>query len=60
VEHLVVCKVVFDRPRDWVDIDAIVAADSAVDIAEVLRWVGRVTGDRDPRYDRVAAVLARR
>lgn len=58
VEHLVVCKVVFDRPRDWVDIDAIVAAGTLVDIGEVLRWVGRIAGDDDPRYDRIAAVLA--
>jgi Nucleotidyl transferase AbiEii toxin, Type IV TA system len=57
VEHLIVCKVVFDRPRDWVDIDAVVAAGTFVDVAEVLRWVGRIAGDDDPRYDRIAAVL---
>jgi hypothetical protein len=57
VEHLIVCKVVFDRPKDWVDIDAIVVDRTAVDVAEVLRWVGRVVGDEDPRYDRIAAVL---
>lgn len=59
VEHLVVCKVVFDRPKDWVDIDAVLALDTPVDAAEVLRWVGRVAGDTDPRYDRVAAMLTR-
>jgi len=58
-EHLVVCKVVFDRPKDWVDIDAMLAAEVALDAAEVLRWVGRIAGDRDPRYDRIAAVLTR-
>ena len=58
--HLVVCKVVFDRPRDWVDIDAMVAADASIDVAEVLRWVGRIAGDDDPRYERIAAVLTRR
>jgi hypothetical protein len=58
-EHLMVCKVVFDRPKDWVDIDAVVADGTAVDVAEVLRWVGRVVGDEDPRYDRIAAVLSR-
>jgi hypothetical protein len=59
-EHLVVCKVVFNRPRDWVDIDAVVAGDAAIDSAEVLRWVGRIAGDADPRYNRIAAVLTRR
>lgn len=59
VEHLIVCKVVFDRPKDWIDLDAIVIDGTAVDAAEVLRWLGRVVGDDDPRYDRVAAVLSR-
>ena len=56
-EHLTVCKAVFDRPKDWVDIEAMVALGTAIDVAEVLRWVGRIAGDTDPRYDRVAALL---
>jgi len=59
-DHLVVCKVVFNRGRDWVDIDAMLAAGVQLDVAEVLRWVGRIAGDTDPRYDRVAALLTRR
>lgn len=58
--HLVVCKVVFNRPKDWVDIDAMVAAGAEIDAAEVLRWVARIVGDEDPRYDRIAAILTRR
>jgi hypothetical protein len=57
-EHLAVCKVVFDRPRDWIDIEAMITLRTLVDAAEVLRWVGRIAGDDDPRYDRVAALLA--
>jgi hypothetical protein len=57
VEHLIVCKVIFDRPKDWVDIDAIVANGSFVDSAEVFRWVGRIASDNDPRYDRIGAAL---
>ena len=57
-EHLAVCKAVFDRPKDWVDIEAMVQLGTRLDVAEVLRWVGRVAGDTDPRYDRVAALLA--
>lgn len=56
--HLTVCKVVFDRPKDWVDIDAMVDADAPIDVAEVARWVGRICGDTDRRYDRILAVLA--
>jgi hypothetical protein len=59
-EHLMICKVVFNRPKDWIDIEAMLADGTALDSAEVLRWVGRLAGDRDPRYDRIAAVLTRR
>lgn len=56
--HLTVCKVVFDRPKDWVDIEAMVALGAHIDAAEVLRWVGRIAGDEDPRFDRIAALLS--
>jgi hypothetical protein len=59
-EHLTVCKAVFDRPRDWVDIEAMLDLGTDLDTAEVLRWVGRVAGDEDPRYDRIAALLTAR
>jgi len=59
-EHLVVCKAVFDRPKDWVDIEAILALGTTLDVGEVLRWVGRIAGDDDPRFDRIAAMLGGR
>jgi hypothetical protein len=58
-EHLVVCKVIFDRARDWVDVDAMRQLGTPLDAAEVLRWVGRIAGDDDPRFERIAAVLAK-
>jgi hypothetical protein len=58
--HLVACKVVFNRPKDWVDIDAMLGADAPIDVADVMRWVGRIAGDTDPRYERIAALLTRR
>jgi hypothetical protein len=57
--HLIVCKVIFNRPRDWVDVDAMLAAGADIDVAEVLRWVARIAGDEDPRYNRIVAVLTR-
>jgi hypothetical protein len=51
---------VFDRPKDWVDLDAMLAEADPFDGAEVLRWVGRIAGDTDPRYERIAALLTRR
>lgn len=56
-EHLVVCKVVFNRAKDWVDLDAMRALGRGLDTAEVLRWVARIAGDDDPRYERIAALL---
>lgn len=58
-EHLIVCKVIFNRAKDWVDIDAMLELGTTVDAAEVLRWVGRIAGDDDSRFERVAAVLTR-
>jgi hypothetical protein len=59
VEHLVVCKVIFNLPKDWIDIEAILAVGTPIDLAEVLRWVARIAGDDDPRYERAVAVLTR-
>ena len=59
-DHLIVCKAVFNRPQDWVDIEAMLAAQATIDAAEVLRWVARIAGDEDPRYNRTAAILMRR
>jgi hypothetical protein len=58
-EHLAVCKVVFNRPKDWVDIDAMLATREPLDTAEILRWVGRIAGDADPRFERIAALLTK-
>jgi len=56
-EHLMACKAVFNRGKDWVDIDAMRTLGRAVDTAEVLRWVARIAGDEDPRYERLATLL---
>ena len=56
--HLTTCKAVFDRPKDWIDIEAMIALGTHIDTAEALRWVARITGDEDPRYNRLAALLS--
>lgn len=55
--HLGVCKAVFDRPKDWIDIEAMIVLGTHIDAAEALRWVARIAGDEDPRYNRLAALL---
>ena len=57
--HLCVCKTVFDRPRDWVDIEAMIEAEADLNAAEILRWVGRICGDTDTRFTRIATLLTR-
>ena len=59
-EHLMVCKAVFNRPKDWIDMEAMLANDTVVDVAEVLRWVARIVGDEDPRFTRAVALLTHR
>ena len=56
--HLSVCKAVFDRPKDWIDIEAMISLGTHIHAAEALRWVGRIAGDHDPRFDRLATLLS--
>ena len=49
-EDLMVCKVVFDRPKDWIDIDQmLILTAGELDINDVRRWVTRIVGPEDPR-----------
>ena len=56
-EHLVVCKAVFDRPKDWVDIGEMVSWGTTVDRSAVLEWVERILGPDSEQYSRLATVL---
>ena len=56
-EHLIVCKAVFDRPKDWVDIEEMVARGTEIDELEVLRWVDEILGRSSEQHDRLVAVL---
>ncbi len=47
---LTIFKALFDRSKDWPDIEAMLGAhDSSVDVDEAIRWVARIVGDQDPR-----------
>jgi hypothetical protein len=56
-EHLVVCKAVFDRPKDWLDIEEMIGWGTAVGRDEALGWVGAILGDDSTRYGRLASLL---
>ena len=56
-EHLMVCKAIFDRPKDWVDIEEIVAWGTEVDEVVVLRWIDELLGADSAQHERLVALL---
>jgi hypothetical protein len=60
-EHLVICKVAFDRPKDWLDIEQVLVCVEDLDLHEIRTSLDRILGAEDPRGERfdqaVAAVL---
>jgi hypothetical protein len=57
-EHLAVCKAMFDRRKDWLDIEQMMIATDELDVAEIERWLERLVGKRDPRLPRLAELKA--
>jgi hypothetical protein len=58
-EHLTVCKVVFDRPKDWLDVEEMIAWGTTIDAGEALGWVREILGENSDQYARLAALLER-
>jgi hypothetical protein len=56
-EHLVVCKAVFDRPKDWIDIQQVLVTVDDFDTAEARRWVDHLVGVKDRRYRKLDRML---
>ncbi|MBM3658422.1 MAG: hypothetical protein FJW95_02825 [Actinobacteria bacterium] len=57
-EHLVVCKAVFDRRKDWLDIEQVLVGVGAFRADEVRRWLPRIVGTDDPRVERFEALCS--
>jgi hypothetical protein len=55
-EHLAVCKAMFDRPKDWLDIEQMLVATSPLDLEEIREWLERMVGKDDPRMGRLIEV----
>jgi hypothetical protein len=58
-EHLIVCKVVFDRPKDWLDVEEMIAWGTTINAGAVLGWVREILGEDSEQYQRLAALLER-
>lgn len=48
-EHLAVCKAVFDRPKDWLDMEQVLVSVDPLDTDEAHRWLVQLAGRGDPR-----------
>lgn len=57
-EHLAVCKAMFDRPKDWIDIEQILVATDPLDLEEIESWLERMVGNEDPRMKKLGEVKA--
>jgi len=53
-EHLLTCKVIFNRRKDWLDIEQILVGALDADRSEVADWLDRIIGSDDPRALRFA------
>ena len=59
-EHLAVCKAMFDRPKDWLDIPQVLVGVEGFDASEVRRWLDATVGSNDLRcvhFDELAYEL---
>jgi hypothetical protein len=58
-EHLAICKAMFDRPKDWLDIEQIMVATSPLDRREIASWLERMVGAPDSRLARLREIEER-
>jgi hypothetical protein len=56
-EHLIIRKATLDRPKDWLDIEAILVAKTPLDLAEIQTWLNRLAGGSDPRLARLDEIV---
>ena len=57
-EHLAVCKAMFDRPKDWLDIEQMLVATSPLEVEEIKSWLERMVGADNPRMERLREIEA--
>ena len=50
-EHLIVCKVLFNRPKDWLDIEQILVTELDLDTGEIRSWLEEAAGSTLARLE---------
>jgi Nucleotidyl transferase AbiEii toxin, Type IV TA system len=58
-EHLVIRKAMLDRPKDWPDIEAILAAETPLDLDEIRSWSVRLAEGDDSGLTKLDQMLRR-
>ncbi len=56
-EHLLICKALFDRPKDWLDIEQILICAEDLDLEEARSWLQRAVGLDDHRCRRLEELI---
>ncbi len=56
-EHLMVCKALFNRGKDWLDIEQMLVTVADLRVTEVRRWMREIAGDDDARSQRLDALI---
>jgi len=56
-EHLLTCKALFNRPKDWLDIKQMLLFVPNLRTGEVMHWMRELAGDDDQRTQRVRAMI---
>jgi hypothetical protein len=56
-EHLAICKAIFDRPKDWIDIEAMLVVTEPLDVDAIRSWLARLVGPQDQRLHRLDGLL---
>ena len=57
-EHLAVCKAMFDRRKDWLDIEQMLIATDDLDVHAIEGWLLRMVGEKDQRLARLKELAA--
>lgn len=58
-EHLLLCKVTFDRPKDWLDIEQVLVCVADLNLREIRASLDRIVGPEDPRRVRFDETVLR-
>jgi hypothetical protein len=58
-EHLAVCKAMFDRPKDWLDIEQMLLATDDLDTFEIERWLVEMVSEDERRLQRLREMRAK-